>query len=173
MEARPEFIPLGERCISHLKNESTILQLFVEVCSRIRESLGIHDDAKIEELKREQAAIEAKANEIQSTRISLRDDIASALQRNVEATSIKSLEDYLPQEMAAEIEVHRQKIEALTEEIRTLSQTNAVLLQHNIDIFRRLILTANGQAKNSCPTYSSKGKLQNSKIKVPISIASE
>lgn len=162
---------LGQRCITHLRAESEVLGQFVDVSQRIRDSLGSHDDEKIAELKSEQVEIESQAEAMRGTRDQLRQDIADAIGRQVDATSIKSLEDHLPAGLASEIGLVREEIETRIKQIQTLNQTNAVLLQHNIDVFQRLILGANGQAASECKTYSSKGLLQKPTVKVPITVS--
>jgi hypothetical protein len=162
---------LGKQSISHLQKESEILQKFIDVCNTIRESLGNHDDSQINELNRQQQAIQSEAESIGDSRMELRQSIAIAIGRQVEASSIKSLEDNLKGPIAQEIGEIREKIEGQVGEIQALSQTNAMLLQNNIDIFRRLILAVNGQDQQS-QTYSSSGQLQNPKVKVPIRVSS-
>lgn len=162
---------LGQRCITHLNAESEVLGKFVNVSQRIRDSLGSHDDEMIAALKSEQVGIESAAEAMREARDKLRQDIAIAIGRQVDATSIKSLEDHLPVEVANEIGMIRKKIEDFIQQIKALNQTNAVLLQHNIDVFQRLILGATGQTASECKTYSSKGLLQKSAVKVPITVS--
>lgn len=162
---------LGQRCITHLNAESEVLGKFVNVSQRIRDSLGSHDDEMIAALKTEQVGIESEAEAMRGSRDKLRQDIATAIGRQVDATSIKSLEDHLPVELGNEIGMVREKIEERIKQIKILNQTNAVLLQHNIDVFQRLILGANGQTSSECKTYSSKGLLQKPTVKVPITVS--
>lgn len=160
---------LGERCAVHLENEALVLKEFVRVCSSIRESLGIADEGIIEKLKKEQTRIEQESRVMNQGRIDLRKAIAEFLDRPVEATSIKALEDHLTGEMASRIARLRGEVEGYVCEIQDLSRSNAILLQHNIDIFHRMLLSLSGQ--DQCQTYSPNGTIKGSKLKSQLTIA--
>ena len=102
-------------------------------------------------------------------RIDLRKAIAEFLDRPVEATSIKALEDHLTGEMASRIASLRDEVEGYVSEIQDLSRSNAILLQHNIDIFHRMLLSLSGQ--DQCQTYSPNGTIKASKLKSQLTIA--
>ncbi len=160
---------LGARCASHLSMEADVLKQFITICHTIRQSLGSQDDRKIESLKNEQTKIDATSRGLNEERVALRHAIADFLDRPVEATSIKALEDHLQGDIAKTVADLRVTIEGHVEEIQDLSRTNAMLLQHNIDIFHRMLLSLNGQ--DQCQTYSPKGTMNASKIKNQLSVS--
>ena len=159
---------LASQCITHLKLESSVLERFVEICHRIRENLGSHDDEKIDGLKSEQEVIESDSVQVSSSRERLKQDIANTIGGSIETASVKSLESRLPESSAKQIAEIRGEIESHIQEIQKLSQSNTVLLKHNIDVFRRLLMAISGQDAGP-PTYSAKGQLQNPKVNYSIS----
>lgn len=162
---------LGERSVNHLKMEADVLRQFISVCNSIRDSLGRQQEDQAEWLKKEQSRIEQDSRSLNQERVDLRQAIADSLGRPLEATSVKALEDRLTGPVAADVAQLRAEIETLVAEIQELSRTNAVLLQHNIDIFHRMLLSLNGQEK--CQTYSPKGTLNSSKIQGLVSVSNQ
>ena len=150
---------LGEKCIQHLEMEHSNLQSFVEICNDIQNTLGTGSSQKNHELVERQTSIDAQITQTAENREQLRREIAEQLGIPESSATIRLVQESLPQQQAEKITEYREAIETRIETIRSLTNTNNLLLQQTIDIFQRLVLSLTG-ADGKSQTYNSSGQLR-------------
>ncbi len=146
-------------CLGHLQQEEAVLGTTLERLYEIRKAVLHRDLEALSRAMDSEAATDRAAEDLRATRITLRQNIADALQVTAESATLKLLATHASTDIGNQLAVCRDRLAGMAAEAERVNRANAALLRQSADLIDRLLNGLTGTHDN-CQRYAGNGNIR-------------
>ena len=154
---------IGERVLSHLREEEQTLAVLLLAVGEIRQALFTRDGERLTQALQAEAESYQVGEAMRERRTTFREEMAALLQIVPEEVTLSRIDSCVPDAVRDEVSACRQRLQEMSDELLRLNRQNAAMIQQTLQLTERIVnqLTGGGPHFTS---YNANGRNESARV---------